>query len=461
MKMIKELLKKNCKKIAGYGKKRIAIALSAVFVLSLIMTVYTGIKTSYIDYMIVTLNYEGAKKGLNPDGSRFQIADIKSDKVLKDAINKLGDNSLSVDDIHDRISIDSKMPLSAIEKTSSAIASGTNYRYNPSEFDIYYSQKKKLGKNNTVAFLHALSEAYNEYFLNKYSEKNIILEFEMTDEFKEYDYYEKKRVLTEKINSMISYLGKHQEESPTFRATATGYSFENLTNMLINLRDQDLDKLEAYIVQNKVSSDRGGFIRKQEYLIEKSMLRYNSNMQSAEITRQALELYDPYITGIAFIPSVDGNDEYYMSRTKTGLDNLAVKSYNYGITANDLKKEIDRYGYLSGKFSGDGDVSAEKTLAADEMIEAACDYLEKISSVAVLTDSEYLSYKTKDYITFTLPEEAPLIPVIDFVKYFVVLLVLLFVGVKMYSPAMSIVKKKYKRVETIIEEKLNLKTEEK
>ena len=116
---------------------------------------------------------------------------------------------------------------------------------------------------------------------------------------------------------------------------------------------------------------------------------------------------------------------------------------------------------MSGKFSGDGDVSAEKTLAADEMIEAACDYLEKISSVAVLTDSEYLSYKTKDYITFTLPEEAPLIPVIDFVKYFVVLLVLLFVGVKMYSPAMSIVKKKYKRVETIIEEKLNLKTEEK
>lgn len=460
MRILKQLYKKFREKIQFFEKKAIIISLCVIFVLSLGMTLYTGIKTSYINYMTVTLNYEGAKEGLNPDGSRFNIAEIKSDEVLKSAINKLGDNSISVEDVKDRVSIDSKMPRSAIEKTTSAIASGTNYRYNPSEFNIYYSQKKKLGKNNTVEFLNSLSAAYKDYFFNQYAEKNTIFEFEADEEFENYDYYEKKRVLTDKINSMIGYLGKHQEENPTFKASSTGYSFENLISMLINLRDRDIEKLGAYIVQNSVSDNNDEFVRKQQFLMEKISTRYKSNLQSAEITRAALELYDPYITGIAFIPSVDGNDEYYMSRTKTGLDNLAVKSYNYGVTANDLKKKSDEHEYLATKFSVPSENESADNITAETMIDEACEYLEKISSVAVMTDDEYVSYKTKDYITFNLPKEKNLLSVKVFVKYFAMLLILLVLAVLVYKPIVRFAKEKYFKAAEFIEEKLKLKTED-
>ena len=263
MRYIKRIVLSFYWRVLNLSKKKVAMILAISLVLSVVLTTVQEISSSYINSMIVTLNYEGAKEGLNPDGSRFNISEIVSDEVLKKAISVMGDNSLTVEGLKSRITIDSKMPLSAIEKTTAAIASGSNYRYNPSEFDVYYSQKKKLAKNRTIDFIHALSKAYNEYFFNKYSEKNVILEFDISTAFGDYDYYEIQRVLSDKIGSMITYLSKHHGESPAFRSEDTGYTFENLTNMLINLRDQDLEKLRAYIIQNRISNDTGEFIRKQ------------------------------------------------------------------------------------------------------------------------------------------------------------------------------------------------------
>ena len=438
------------------GKKKVAIAvLSAVLVVSLLLTAYQTISQTYIDSMILTLNYEGAKKGLNPDGSRFEISEIESDEVLKSAINIMGDTSLSVDDMRDRVNIESKMPRSAIEKTQAAIASGSDYSYNPSEFDVYYSQENKFGKNNTVEFLTALSRAYNEYFMNKYSDKNNVLEFDGEYHKGEYDYYEIQEYLGDKINSMISYLSARHSENPTFRSTQTGYSFENIINMLQNLRDQDLHKLNSYIVQNQIANDKVSFVNKQQYLADKQEEQYQVNMQSSNIAKNALLEYDPKITGVAFIPSVDQYNEYYMSRTKTGLDNIVVRSHNLGVTANEFKKNADEHRYIVGKFTEDI-VAEGSNGGADEMIEELCMHLEKLSTIALKTDNEYVSQKTKNYITFNLPEKNFSIPVVAFVKNF---LICLFVWYAIFRTA-KLLKKRYDEKKETIKSKIKTVIEE-
>lgn len=455
MKLLLKLVKRIYNRLLKIGKKEIIWILIISFICSAAFTAYNTIASSHIKFLTVTLNYADAKKGLNPGGSRYNISDILSDEVLNRAIEISGDTSLSAEMLRKRMFVDSKMPLSAIEKTTEAIASGSTYNYNPTEFDVYYSQKKKLGKNNTVKLIHALAEAYNEYFLNKYSDKNTILEFDGIEEFDGYDYIEIHQILSDKINSMITYLGSHQEENTAFRSGETGYSFENLINMLINLRDKDLEKLEAYIIQNKISNDKAEFIRKQNYLINKESLQYNISMQSSDIIKSALDIYDAHLTGIAFIPSVDGNDEYYMSRTKTGLDNLAMRSYNEGITATDLKKSIDEHQYLVDKFS-DKSVTEGDAQTAETMIIDLCGHLEKISEVAIKTDSEYISDKTNDYLTFSLPQDRLNIPIVGLVKNFVAAFVVIFAGAKLCGFAVVYFKKK----QGLIEKKLHLDDED-
>ncbi len=426
MKFLTGLKAKLIRFISGLGKKTVTVILAVSLTAALGAAAYDYFANTRMRSATVILNYEEAKQGLNPDGSKFNIADIKSDDVLKNALAILGDDSLSVDSVKDRITIDAKMPISAIEKTRNAIASGSSYNYNPSEFEIYYSQKKKLGKNNAVDFLEALSEAYYEYFITTYSDKNVILEFDGADDFEGYDYYEIYKVLDNKIDSMINYLGSHYEESTTFRSSKTGYSFENLTTMLRNLRDMDLEKYRAYVIQYKISKNTVDFIGKQNYLISKSMLNYSNNMQASDIANSALAIYDAHITGIAFIPSIDEDNEYYMGRTKTGIDNLAIRSYDLGERANRLKKEIDERQYLINKFSSEvayvGDVNA----VAEKMIVDICVFLEKISTVAILTDDDYISQKTNDYITFSLPERNLYVAVVPFGITFVGSFVVLF-----------------------------------
>ncbi len=428
MKFLLELIEKFKRFFFGVGKKAFKIIAVISLVIALCMSVYDYFETTRVEKATVTLNYEEAKQGLNPDGSKFNIADIKSDEVLQNALAILGDDSLSVDSVKGRITIDAKMPISAIEQTRAAIASGSTYNYNPSEFDVYYSQNKKLSKNNTVDFLDALSQAYYEYFISTYSDKNIILEFDGADDFDDYDYYEIFIVLENKINSMISYLGSHQEENTTFRSSKTGYSFENLITMLLNLRDKDLEKYRAYVVQYKISKDHSDFIGKQKYLIEKESTDYKSNMEASNIINASLVMYDPNITGVAFIPSIDDQDEYYMGRTKTGIDDLAIDSYKYGEKANSLKKDIDERQYLISKFSTDEKHSAAVKKEADSMIVDICVFLEKISTISVLTDDDYISYKTNDYITFDLPEKYLYVPFFTLVFGFVVSIVVITVA---------------------------------
>ena len=453
--MIRKLFEMLKKRIFRRGKKRAVTILSVILVLAIGLTVYQSVSQTYIDSMIITLNYEGAKKGLNPDGSRFKISEIESDEVLESAINIMGDNSLSVDSMKERITIESKMPLSAIEKTQTSIASGTDYSYNPSEFDVYYSQENKFGKNNTVEFLTALSKAYNEYFMNKYSDKNNILEFDGNYHAGEYEYYEIQEFLEDKINSMITYLSSRHSENPTFRSVQTGYSFENIISMLKNLRDQDLHKLSAYIVQNQIADNKSSFINKQKYLADKQDEKYQMNMRSSLIAKEALLEYDPNITGVAFIPSVDQYNEYYMSRTKTGLDNIVVRSHNLGVTANQFKKSADERRYLVEKFSAET-YSVGTNAGADEMINELCEHLEKISTLALKTDNEYVSDKTKNYITFNLPENNFSIPIIAFFKNFFMLLFLWYVAYR----AADFVKKRFEKNKEAIKNKIKTVIEE-
>ncbi|MDE5964960.1 MAG: hypothetical protein K2G65_06095, partial [Eubacterium sp.] len=180
-------LRRKLKKIS---KKNIIIVLVISIVCSAPIAVYDYIKVSHTNYITLTLNYANARKGLTPTGGRFNIAELKSDEVLQSALNYLGDDSLSVEDIKDRITIDAKVPMSSIDMVKNAIANDTSYTYCPSEFIIYYDQGNKLERGNTYAMLNALANAYKDYFAVNYSEKNTILDYDIEDSLEKYDYGE-------------------------------------------------------------------------------------------------------------------------------------------------------------------------------------------------------------------------------------------------------------------------------
>ncbi len=409
-------------KLYSSGKKKF----SAVVCVSLAAAVFfTGVKyisNSRENTMVLTLNYADSRNGLTPGGARFNIADIKSDEVLQGAIDILDDDSLSIENLKSSIVIDTKMPKSSVERTVTAIASDSSYSYCPSEFEIHYN-KSNFSKNNADQFLAALAESYRKYFDEHHAITNVALDYTEENWLEDYDYNEICQMLKDKVSTMLRYLDKYESESGTYRAKSTGYSFANISTMILNIRDVDLVKLDAYITQNHVAKDKDEFLRKQEYSVDKKTLNYNKMQMSSDISNHAMDIYNAHITGVAFIPSVDQKNEFYMSRTKTGLDTLVTKSHNDGISATKLLKTINEHNYLISKYSDVPASTEEANATAAAMISEISNYLSKVSALAMQTDKDYIEQKTNNYITFIFNER----PMSGYIKTFGVSLIAAFV----------------------------------
>ena len=225
--------------------------------------------------------------------------------------------------------------------------------------------------------------------------------------------------------------------------------------MLINLRDIDLNKYESYVLQNKIAKERVSFVRKHQYTVENKSMRYDMKQQSSDIMNEALKIYDAHITGVAFIPSVDNNNQFYMSRTKTGLDNMVNKSYSDGYTTTELKKDIDVNVDIIDKYASVADTPEDIKESADEMISEICRYLSKISKLAVQTDSDYISSKTNNYITFKFDSKSG-ISFVLIIKRFLVYFVLL----TALAVLISIIYPWYNKKKELLKSKINLISKE-
>lgn len=440
--MIKKLLGKAKKALSSFGKRRVIAICLLITVAAAGLTWYHYIETNYIGWMTLTLNYANGRNGLKPEGGRFNIADIKSDEVIEGAIHILNDESLSVEGVKSRIGIDTVMPKSSVENTISAIADNDMYSYSPSEFDIYYSQEDKFKKNMSQEFLTALSLSYTNYFNKNYAPKNDVLQFEIDENFSNYDYNEQYTVIYDKLASMLRYLDKRASADSNFRSEKTGYTFANLITLLNNIRDVDLEKLNSYIIQNGVTRDKAEYINKTNYLNSKSAVQYKTTYSSSMVNKAALEFYEPRMLSIVFIPVVDKSDEFYMGRTKTGLDLLINDSYKDSQAALDIKKAKDRYQYLTDRYSAvsrNDDKGKELNNNTESMISNVCSELKKISDLAVETDNEYTNQKFNNYITFYYHPKSSAAIIKYFIKTIVMMAVLVLLLVVFYEKK----KKKY------------------
>lgn len=100
MDIIKRKRKKD-KKI----RKRVALFVSGLICAFMLLFF---IQSSHEQYsMIISLNYEIASKGLNPNNTRYNSYEIKSEEVLNDVIDRLKvSDRITVPELSDSIEID-------------------------------------------------------------------------------------------------------------------------------------------------------------------------------------------------------------------------------------------------------------------------------------------------------------------------------------------------------------------
>ena len=98
------------------------------------------------------------------------------------------------------------------------------------------------------------------------------------------------------------------------------------------------------------------------------------------------------------VPSVDKEENFYMSKTKTGIDHLAENSVKAGEEMEQKLAEIKSRQAVRDNIEASPNRPSEIEKTNKMMVEMD-EKIQEISQKAIILDKEYSRYNSKNYIT--------------------------------------------------------------
>ena len=340
---------------------------------------------------ILSLDYEEASKGLTPNQTRFNIFEIRSGEVLERLIAYAG--------LEGKITPDELSKCISVQATHDKSING-NVNYISTSFIIRFTNNGEVVGRTAEGMLSLLCKAYREYFVEHYGFNHSILSFDIDDLKSNDEYLTAVDLLELKCSQLENYVHLRSRESKNYQDPDTGITFSALEQQAKNYYSYDLAKLRSYIIENGIANDKADLNGVLNYKIRMDRLMYNKMMAAYDEDNKGIQMYDAAMSAAVMIPSQDQTMNYYMARTKTGMDDMAIHADEQIAGAAELLEQIEYNTYLAEKLETD-DSDQMKAEKANDMIREMEASLKKLASDIQIVDSAYTNTKARNYIGFS------------------------------------------------------------
>jgi hypothetical protein len=316
---------------------------------------------------LISFNFDGIDKGLDPHGKTFDIDKLKApvvvDKVM-DTMNLYG-RKLTTEDIRKNIDIQGVIPDDVInkiltinkmaEKDVTKLEELNELEYHPTQFMVTFKNEKKLGLDGDEAnkVVNELLKEYKNYFIETYGDKNVLSIAVGELNYDEYDYPEVARIMKGQIDIITSYISDKKKVSPDFRSKTTQMSFGDIVSYLNIINDVDISRMNSLIYSYNLTKDKDRLLSLYQYRIEQYQLEMGKKQDEAQMAQAAVKAYQkdknlimmPGSNGeTAGTTEFDQKNEYY--------DQLLGRSVDAGVTASEDAREIEYYTKILEKING-------------------------------------------------------------------------------------------------------------
>ena len=394
-----------------------------VFIFAVVMFAGFQMQKNEQKQAVVTLNYTEASKAQNTNGTRFDMEEIICSDVLERAIEKGGFEGVTVKDLKKCLSVSP-----AVQGDSS---SEKGYHIS-TEYVIEYTASRKTGKLDAKNVVQMIGEAYKEFYIDKYAADFSVMDLTAEDMsgVNEYDYPDIIEYLQMQAEKIANYMYGLAEENSGF-TSSDGETFGSLAEKIGNLNEEQIEKnLKAWVYQNGISKDASEYIKRLKY--KNTLLDYDAQRaRSSYNTRTAaVDMYAAQMTRIVLVPTRDTNDEFYMGRTKVGIDELSVEAQDYSGQSEKLYKQIETNSTFAtaleaSAYQGGNDPKL------DEMISGIESVLEKYARRAARIGQEYSETRINNCVSVSVTDGSFVSKAVKFT----VLSVLFFFALKLFGVA--------------------------
>ena len=368
------------------------VVLMCVFVFISLIVTYTGSFNK--KSVVLSLNYEEASKGQNPNLTRYNVYELKSDRVMERVISNAGlQDVLTPTELSEHIDIAENSSGKTIDPNDSSTY------YISTSYTVSYRMNREIKNISVDDMMTLICKSYNDMFHEEYVGTKSVLKYDLGDiEGKEY--IEIAKLFTNKSDQMLRYIQQRIEENATYRSDITGQSFQTIKKMIQNVQNYSIKKYSAFVLESGLSRNKDHYIRTLNYKNDMLNINYQKFMIDYNVRKQQVQDYDSAMIGTVMVPSINEKQEYYMSRTNTGTDYL-TKEADYSLSqGNAVDRDIiDNNDIIAKANASTADEESYKK--ADELIKTVDEELKQVANTADTTDKEYIKHTTKDYLTFT------------------------------------------------------------
>lgn len=380
------VVKRNFKKMGRY----VAFLLIAAILFGIVSTAVNFLKSGQQAQMVIGLNYLEASSGLNPNKTKFTVSSLLEDSIMESVLEKGGFSGMDAETLRNGFTVN---PLKPSEQVS------LEQPYIPTEYSVTFLAKEETASLDPDEILELYGEALTEYFSTTYSRKTNILELDFSD-LEQADYLDIGTVLDTKASELQRYMSVCGRENSTFVSAETGESFRSLNQKILNYKEIAIENFRALMLKTGVSKDKGQFIGKMNYTNRILDMDYRKNLAAYRIYLEAIDMYERDMATIVLVPTRDVDGEFYMSRTKIGVDNFSSGAENAARNAASLSQNISNNNYKIMQLQANPD-SSVSVAEAEAMIETLKTDLTNLAELAVKTVQEYDEQNAESYITAT------------------------------------------------------------
>ena len=371
-------------------RKRKVLVIALLLILFTALCGWQYVKSLCTARIVLSLDYEEASQGLAPNRTRFSIYEIRSREVMERLIEYAG--------LEGKISPDEMSKCISVKATHNKNISGS-VNYISTSFIISFTSTDLVWKRSAEDMLSLLCKAYREYFVEHYGFNHSILSFDVNDLKFNDEYLMMVDLLELKGGQLEKYVQLRKRESKNYQDPDTGITFSELEQRAKNFYTYDIVNLRSFVIENGIVNDRLALKPLLNYKIHMDRLMYDKLIAAYNEDNKGIQIYDTAMSAVIMIPTQDQTKQYYMSRAKTGMDNMALHANTQLVGATERMEQIKYNTYLMEKLTtNDSDLAHREK--ADTMIREKQAILEKLAADIQAVDSSYTSAKARDYLGF-------------------------------------------------------------
>ena len=308
----------------------------------------------------IKFTYSGAGKGRNPDGTRFNSSSIISNEILDEVVSRGGWNigtevlaeCFTLETVYD----EQEIKTSDLDSLSFA-----------TEYKVYYSPSVFTMTIDGKALMNLLADVYYEQFISLYGTNTAVLDFDFS-ELDSMDYNEVPDYLTSKAQTISGYIEPYAAANRTVSGAKTN-NFSSLLARVSTFLSMDLNRYSSFVYQKGISRNKDLFVTMKNHTNRSLQVSYDKSVAYHDVRMEAVDMYNSQMVSIVRIPTVDEDMEFYMSQTKTGVDNFIMEAMESLDEIKRLGETIQANDYLIEQVTSVRN-SGKDSQTADAMIES-------------------------------------------------------------------------------------------